>query len=194
MSVLSKHGKRHSRQGPAGPDLGQLLTVNYLLPIDLCHSEWINSTQINDWFREKSFYDGSNAMNGKTAAVLLSGLLVACAQAQPPAATAPPAPAQAGAPAEASVPAPAAPAESPPGDHLVYIRRASCQDLLNLTPEDRAAASMFYIGYQAARLRARSINVGVIPSIQAQAFAYCQEDPDRPVAQAFAEAYSLARR
>jgi hypothetical protein len=58
-----------------------------------------------------------------------------------------------------------------------------------LTPEDRAAASMFYIGYQAARLRARSINVGVIPSIEAQAFTYCQEDPDRPVAQAFAAAY-----
>jgi hypothetical protein len=133
-------------------------------------------------------------MNGKTAGVLLSGLLVACVQTQPPEATAPPAPTQATAPAEASVPPPAPAAESPPADHIVYIRRASCQDLLNLTPEDRAAASMFYIGYQAARLRARSINVGAIPSIEAQAFAYCQEDPDRPVAQAFAEAYSRARR
>jgi hypothetical protein len=53
---------------------------------------------------------------------------------------------------------------------------------------------MFYIGYQAARLRASTINVGVIPSIQAQAVTYCQEHPSRPVAQAFAAAYSRARR
>ena len=132
-------------------------------------------------------------MNGKPAAVLLSALLVACVQTQPPEATAPTAPSPPPAQAPASAPAQAS-AEAPPGDHLVYIRRASCQDLLNLTPEDRAAASMFYIGYQAARLRARSINVGVIPSIQAQAFAYCQGDPDRPVAQAFAEAYLQTRR
>ena len=76
----------------------------------------------------------------------------------------------------------------------MYIRRASCQDLLNLAPEDRAAASMFYIGYQAARFRAGSINVGMIPSIQAQALAYCEENSDRTVVQAFAEAYSAARR
>ena len=52
---------------------------------------------------------------------------------------------------------------------------------------------MFYIGYQASRLRATTINVGVIPNIQAQALTYCQENPDRPVAQAFAQAYLRTR-
>ena len=53
---------------------------------------------------------------------------------------------------------------------------------------------MFYIGYQALRLRATTINVGVIPSIEAQALTYCQENPDEPVAQAFAQAYLRTRR
>jgi HdeA/HdeB family len=79
-------------------------------------------------------------------------------------------------------------------DHIVNIRRARCEDLLKLSPEDRAAASMFYIGYQASRLRASTINVGVIPSIEGQAIAYCEENPDRTVAQAFAGAYSQTRR
>jgi hypothetical protein len=79
-------------------------------------------------------------------------------------------------------------------DHIVNIRRARCEDLLGLSPEDRAAASMFYIGYQASRVRAATINVGVIPSIEGQAIAYCEENPDRTVAQAFAGAYSQTRR
>ena len=134
-------------------------------------------------------------MNGKTAAVLLSGLLVACVQTQPPEATTPPAPSPP--PAQTQAPAPpaqAAAAEPAPVDHIVNIRRARCEDLLGLSPEDRAAASMFYIGYQASRRRASTINVGVIPSIEGQAIAYCEENPDRTVAQAFADAYSQARR
>ena len=133
-------------------------------------------------------------MNGKPAAVLLSGLLVACVQMQPPEATTPPAPSPP--PAQAQAPAPPAPtaaAEAPP-DHFVNIRRARCEDLLKLSPDDRAAASMFYIGYQASRVRATTINVGVIPSIEEQAIAYCEENPDRTVAQAFADAYSQSRR
>ena len=133
-------------------------------------------------------------MNGKPAAVLLSGLLLACVQMQPPEATTPPAPSPP--PAQAQAPAPPAPtaAAEPPPDHIVNIRRARCEDMLKLSPEDRAAASMFYIGYQASRLRASTINVGVIPSIEEQAIAYCEENPDRTVAQAFADAYSQSRR
>jgi HdeA/HdeB family len=139
---------------------------------------------------KKSGYDESNAMKAKLAAVLLSGLLVACVQTQPPEATTPPAP-----PAQTQAPAPAQAAAVPaPADHIVNIRRARCEDLLGLAPEDRAAASMFYIGYQASRLRASTINVGVIPSIEEQAITYCEENPDRTVAQAFAHAYSRARR
>src|SRR5262245_26240847 len=132
--------------------------------------------------------NGYDAMNGKPAAVLLSGLLVACVQAQPQQAAAPPAPS----PPPAQAPAPAA--EPPPADHIVNIGKASCADLLKLSLEDRAAASMFYIGYQASRMRARTINVSVIPSIQSQAIAYCEENLDRTVAQAFAKAYSQTRR
>jgi hypothetical protein len=128
-------------------------------------------------------------MKAKPTAVLLSGLLVACVQTQPPEATTPPAP-----PAQTQ-PAPAQAAAVPaPADHIVNIRRARCEDLLGLAPEDRAAASMFYIGYQASRLRASTINVGVIPSIEEQAITYCEENPDRTVAQAFAHAYSRTRR
>jgi len=125
-------------------------------------------------------------MNGKTAAVLLSGLLVGCVQTQLPEATA----ATAAAPAPAQAPAAAA----APADHIVRIREATCQDVLGLAPDDRAAATMFYIGYQASRFRSKTINVALIPSIEGQALAYCEENPDRTVVQAFAKAYSEARR
>jgi len=129
-------------------------------------------------------------MNGKAAAVLLSGLLVGCVQTQPPEATAPTAPPAAAAPAPAQAPAAAA----APADHIVRIREATCQDVLGLAPDDRAAATMFYIGYQASRFRSKTINVALIPSIEGQALAYCEENPDRTVVQAFAKAYSEARR
>lgn len=139
-------------------------------------------------------------MKAKIAGVLLSGLLVACAQQQPPQAVVSPTPAAAPAPAPAPTQAagpPSAPANttvSPPGDHYVEIQRALCQDMLKLSPDDRAAAAMFYIGYQASRSRSTRINVSVIPSIEDQAYVYCQENPNRPVVQVFAEAYSRIAR
>lgn len=136
-------------------------------------------------------------MKGKTAALLVSGLLAACAQPPSPEATAPPAPAAA-APAQPPASAPAAPAApaaaAPPTNHIVSIRGAGCQDLLKLSPEDRSAASMFYIGYQASRLRASTINVGTIPSIEAQAVTYCEQNPNRTVADVFAEAFVRSRK
>jgi HdeA/HdeB family len=157
----------------------------------------------NNVCRRKSFSQWSIAMNRKATALVLSGLLAACVQAQPPAATAPPppssaaasagAPGPASAPASTGAPAPAQAATSAQVDHVVTIQRASCQGLMKLSPEDRAAAAMFYIGYQASRSRATTINVGIIPSIEAQAFVYCQENPDQPLVRAFAEAYSRAR-
>jgi hypothetical protein len=131
--------------------------------------------------------DGSRSMNGKIAVVLLSGLLFACVQTQPPEASAPPS----APPAPTAAPAPAA--VSVPADRFVIIRRATCDTLLALTAEDREDASMFYIGYQASRFRARAINVGLIPSIEAQALNYCAANPNRTVAQAFAEAYLVTR-
>jgi hypothetical protein len=132
-------------------------------------------------------------MNPKPAAVLLSGLLAACMQTQPPEAAAPPAPSPPPIQPQASAPAQTSATEPASVDHIVDIRRARCEGLMSLSPEDRAAASMFYIGYQASRLRAQTINVGLIPSIQGQAIAYCQANPNRTVAQAFADAYSRTR-
>jgi hypothetical protein len=149
----------------------------------------------DDRLRKKSYFDESTAMNGKTAPILLSALLVACAQAQPPGAAAPPGPPPVPAQAADSGQAqPKAQAREPvPVDHIVDIQRASCRDLLRLSPDDREEASMFYIGYQASHFRSRTINVSVIPSIEAQALIYCGEQPDWPVAQAFAEAYLRTR-
>ena len=98
------------------------------------------------------------------------------------------------APSPPPAPAPVQASAAPPADHIVNIREARCGDLLKLAPDDRAAATMFYIGYQASRFRASTIDVALIPSIEAQALTYCEENPDRPVVQAFAEAYSEARR
>ena len=124
-------------------------------------------------------------MKGTIAVVVLSGSLLACVQAQPPAATvAAPPPAVAPAPPQAAVPVAA-----PAGNRYVTIRSARCQTLLGLPEDDRAAASLFYIGYQAARLRARSINVNAIPDAESEALNYCQTFPNRTVAEAFAKAF-----
>jgi len=133
-------------------------------------------------------------MNGKIAAVLLSGLLFACVQAPPPAAVAPSPPA----PAPAPPPAAAAPAPGPLSEavreqRIVDIRAAGCDGLLGLDNDDRIAAAMFYIGYQASRFGSRTINVGRIPTIGRLALSYCEAHPDRPVTEAFAQAYRQGR-
>ena len=120
-------------------------------------------------------------MKGKIAAVLLSGLLVACVQAQP-SAPAPPPPAPVAAPAPAEV---AAPAVAEPSNRRVSIRTATCGTYLQLADDDRAAATMFYVGYQAARLGAKAINVAGIRATEVQAIRYCEAHPNRPVADAF---------
>jgi hypothetical protein len=122
-------------------------------------------------------------MNGKIGVVLLSGLLFACVQAPPPnTAAAPP-------PPPAVAPAPAPVVEAPPANRFVSIRGARCSRLLELPEDDRAAASLFYIGYQASRLGARTINVGRIPDAEARALSYCEASPNQSVANAFRQAY-----
>ena len=137
-------------------------------------------------------------MNGKTAFVLLSGVLsgslCACAQPQEaaaPAAAAPPPPPEAAAPA---APAPPPVAEPTPGNRWVSIQGATCERLLELSPDDRAAAALFYIGYQAARFGSRTINVGAIPNAEELADGYCAEHPDRPAVEAFRQAYRQTLR
>jgi hypothetical protein len=62
-----------------------------------------------------------------------------------------------------------------------------------LTPEDRAAASLFYMGFSASRLGLKTVNANNIPDIQARATDNCSEQPERTVAWAFARAYSQSR-
>jgi hypothetical protein len=129
-------------------------------------------------------------MNGKTAFVLLSGSLCACVQPpEAPAPAAPPPP-----PVAAPAPAPAPVAEPPPGDRWVSIRGATCERLLELSPDDRAAASLFYTGYQAARFGSRSINVAAIPDAEEWAENYCAEHPGRSAVEAFRQAYRQTLR
>ena len=124
-------------------------------------------------------------MNGRTAFVLLSGVLSGslCACVQPPEAAAPAAPPPAPAPAPAPVAAPT------PSNRWVSIQGATCEKLLELSPDDRAAASLFYIGYQAARFGSRAINVAAIPNAEEWADRYCAEHPGRPAVEAFRQAY-----
>jgi len=119
-------------------------------------------------------------MNGKPAIVLLSGLLFACVQAPPPAPPAAPPPM-----AVAPQPAPAPVAQPTPGNRRVGIQTATCGTYLQLADDDRAAATMFYVGYQASRLGAKAINVAGIRATEVQAIRYCEAHPNRPVADAF---------
>ena len=127
-------------------------------------------------------------MNGKLAVVLLSGVLFACVPPPPEA----PAPAPAPPPPSPAAAAPAQPAV--PANRWVSIRSVKCQRLLELSEDDRAAASMFYIGYQASRVRARVVDVGALPSTEAEAISYCQEFPNRSILAAFRRAFWQTQR
>ena len=96
------------------------------------------------------------------------------------------------APAPASAPAPVA--EPTPGDRWVSIRGATCERPVELSPDDRAAASLFYTGYQAARFGSRAINVAAIPNAEEWAYNYCVEHPGRPAVEAFRQAYRQTLR
>ena len=135
-------------------------------------------------------------MNGKTAFVLLSGVVSGslCACVQPPGAAAPAAPtppvaAPAPAPVAAPASAPAPVAEPMPSNRWVSIRGATCQRLLELSADDRAAASLFYIGYQAARFGSGAINVATIPKAEEWAESYCAKHHGQPAVEAFRQAY-----
>jgi hypothetical protein len=98
------------------------------------------------------------------------------------------------APVAAPAPTPAPVAEPTPSDRWVSIQGATCERLLELSPDDRAAASLFYIGYQAARFRSRAINVAAIPNAEEWAESYCAEHPGRSAVEAFRQAYRQTLR
>ena len=123
--------------------------------------------------------------NGKFAVVCLSGLLFACAPVPPPGTAAP-----GGAPPVAILPATAASVPGPPiGPQIINIRRLSCARLLSAAQNDRAAGSMFYLGYEAARLGKATIDVNEVGGMETAALDYCVDHPDRPAAAAFRQAF-----
>jgi len=117
-------------------------------------------------------------MNKKAAVVLLSGTLFACAPVPAPA-PAPPAP------------PPAAPvADTTMDHHIVMIRTVNCEALLKLSEDDRASASMFYLGYTASRRGQGKIDIAEISGLEAAALGYCAAYPNWPAAVAFMKAFA----
>ena len=119
-------------------------------------------------------------MNKKAAVVLLSGVLFACAPMTPPAPPVPPA---------------APPAATPTADaaqehHIVMIRTVNCEALLKLSEEDRASASMFYLGYTASRRGQGKIDIAEVSGLEAAALGYCAALPGQPAAVAFMKAFA----
>jgi len=121
-------------------------------------------------------------MKATWTVVLLSGLLGACVPTAP---TAPP-PAQ----PTSSLAPPAAAAAPTYESRPVAIRNVTCGALLNAAEDDREAASMFFIGYTAARQKRTKIDVAELDGLEAAALGYCAAHPDRPAAVAFMRSFS----
>jgi hypothetical protein len=119
-------------------------------------------------------------MNAKATVILLSGMLFACAPVAPAPAPTPPAPA----------PAPVTEMGPEQQHHVVTIRAATCQALLSLSEDDRASASMFYLGYTASRRRQAKIDVAEVSGLEAAALGYCAAYPNWPAAVAFNTAFA----
>jgi hypothetical protein len=74
--------------------------------------------------------------------------------------------------------------------HIVAIRTVQCDALLKLSEDDRASASMFYIGYTASRRRQAKIDVAEVSGLEAAALGYCAAYPNWPAATAFNKAFA----
>jgi hypothetical protein len=104
-------------------------------------------------------------------------LLAACAQPSPPPAAAPaPMPPPAAAP-----PAPEPAASTAP----IPIRTLSCAELIGASDDDRAAASMFFIGYQAAASGVHNLSIAQIQAIEGKALSICAQHQAMPAVRAY---------
>jgi hypothetical protein len=66
--------------------------------------------------------------------------------------------------------------------------------LLAASDEDRAAAAMFFIGYQASRAQVRNLTISQIESIERKALSACVVNPEMPAVRAFAVAVRSYQR
>ena len=110
-------------------------------------------------------------------------LVAACAPVPPPAP--PPAPPQ----AAAAPPAPELASTTP-----IPIRSLSCTELLGAADDDRAAASMFFIGYRAALAHLHGLAISQIEAIEETALATCAANPTMTAVRAFAQAVAANRK
>jgi hypothetical protein len=124
-------------------------------------------------------------MISKFALISLSVvLLAACA----------PVPASAPPPAPPPPPAAPPPAPEPVSTAPISIRSLPCAELLAASDDDRAAAAMFFIGYQASRAQVRNLTISQIESIERNALSACAMNPEMPAVRAFAVAVRSYRQ
>jgi hypothetical protein len=131
----------------------------------------------------------------KIALALISLLLLPAACA-PQAGTAPAAPQTAVAPPPASSAPPAQSAAAttpPPGSGPFWdVTQLRCSQLLAADEDDRAAASVFYYGYLAARSGIKVIDVSRVEENIARVMDQCKRTPDLTVPQAYERAFGRA--
>jgi len=117
-------------------------------------------------------------MNAKLAIAGMAGmLLAACAPVPPPAPTAPP--------PVATAPAPPPP---PPWAEKIKLSTFTCRDLLAADDDDRAYASMIFLGYRLALAHSGTVVIGEVEGIEEAALAACVASPEMTASRAFAEA------
>lgn len=130
----------------------------------------------------------------KTASIVVSSLLAACAQmpGSPPQAAAAAAPsAPAAAPAPAAATRITSEAQIAPGRW--DVDQVRCFDLLGAADDDRAAAAMFYYGYLAAKAGIHVIDVSRVDGNVRRVMDQCAATPNITVPQAFREALDGSR-
>lgn len=110
---------------------------------------------------------------------LVVPLLAACAPPSPP----PPAVVPAPPPPAAAPPPP--PPEAAPSTAPIPIRTLSCAEMIGASDDDRAAASMFFIGYQASSTGVHDLSIAQIQAIEGKALGICASKPALPAARAF---------
>jgi hypothetical protein len=114
-------------------------------------------------------------------------LLAACAPDPAPAPALVPA-------APPPAPPPPSPPEPAPSTTPFVIRTLSCADLLGASNDDRAAASMFIIGYRAGMTRTRSLSISQIQAIEEAALQNCAANMNMTAIAAFARAFATTPR
>ncbi|HXC29793.1 MAG TPA: hypothetical protein VNV38_17685 [Stellaceae bacterium] len=126
-------------------------------------------------------------MNSKLTLIALPALLllVACSSSPPPVSV----PQPAAAPTAAPPPPPPAP-EPAASNAPIPIRGLSCGELLGASDDDRAAASMFFIGYQAALAHLHNLSISEIEGIEQRALTICAKSAKTPAVRAFGDAIS----